>query len=137
MDLTAHTGPLGARGGGRAGGRLRHLLGSVALALGVAALVSCVADGSPEIPVRADGTQDPVLVQGAAIFEAQCARCHGAAGGGGLGPRISGDASERKFATLEAQIEMVRDGRKAMPAFGRTLDAAEIEAVVRYTREVL
>ena len=35
------------------------------------------------------------------------------------------------------QVAVVRDGRRSMPSFGGTLSEAEIEAVVRYTREVL
>ena len=78
-----------------------------------------------------------MLVQGAALFTAQCSRCHGASGAGGLGPRLANGGAKAKFASLQDQVEFVRKGRKAMPAFGLTLDDAEIEAVVRYTREVL
>ena len=36
-----------------------------------------------------------------------------------------------------AQAEVIRDGRGAMPAWEGTLSPAQIDAVVRYTREVL
>lgn len=103
----------------------------------VASLAACGADSPAEIPLRADGTPDPELVAGAALFTAQCSRCHGATGGGGLGPRLADGGAKEKFASMADQVEFVRKGKKAMPAFGLTLDEAEIEAVVRYTREVL
>lgn len=115
-------------------GRRRLAAGFVVLG---STLAACAADSPPEIPLRADGTPDPVLVQGAALFQAQCSRCHGPTGAGGLGPRLADGGAKEKFASIADQIEFVRNGKKAMPAFGLTLDDSELEAVVRYTREVL
>jgi mono/diheme cytochrome c family protein len=71
---------------------------------------------------------------GAALFSENCARCHGADGGGGLGPQLSGGEVVEAFPSVEDQITFVTRGRDGMPAFGDTLTAAQIRQVVEYTR---
>lgn len=71
---------------------------------------------------------------GAALFSENCARCHGADGGGGLGPQLSGGKVVKAFPSVEDQITFVTQGRDGMPAFGDTLSAAQIRQVVEYTR---
>jgi mono/diheme cytochrome c family protein len=71
---------------------------------------------------------------GAALFSANCARCHGADGGGGLGPKLSGGKVVEAFPNVEDQIMFVTRGRDGMPAFGDTLSPAQIRQVVEYTR---
>jgi mono/diheme cytochrome c family protein len=44
---------------------------------------------------------------------------------------------EVRFSVLADQIRVVADGRGSMPGFGGRYDPEELEAVVRYTREVL
>ncbi len=94
-------------------------------------VAGCVAE-SPEVVI-----DDPVLIEGRDIYVRNCASCHGPAGDGGVGRKISGGAVVDAFPAIEAQIELVRDGRNNMPAYGDRLTAEQIEAVVRYTREVL
>ena len=81
---------------------------------------------------------DEELFQGQDVYQARCAQCHGAAGGGGLGPNIQ--LIEDRL-TDQEQYEVVRNGRNGrtgnMPAFGAVLSDSDIEAVVRYTREIL
>ena len=82
---------------------------------------------------------------GAGIFRKNCVSCHGKDGQGtpGLAPALKGD----KFVTgdIQAVIDTVTNGRKdaqkrykdlpiAMPAWGTTLSAADIKAVVDYIR---
>lgn len=83
-----------------------------------------------ELPANAD----PELRAGADVFRARCASCHGADGGGAIGPALS-DIDARL--DREAQRAVVVDGRNAMPSFSATLSEADIDAVVRYTREIL
>ncbi len=92
---------------------------------------------APEVPVGADGRTDPVLVQGRDLYQANCVQCHGSGGGGGRGPQLNGGTVAASYPDTAAQIELVTNGKGAMPAFGGRLEPAEIEAVVRYTREVL
>lgn len=93
-------------------------------------------------------------VDGKAIYEKQCAVCHGATGGGGVGPAFS-KASDSQLLTLfpnaQSQVEFVtkgsaafpdgygatkKRGTGAMPAFSSILKAEEIEAVVKYERQL-
>jgi len=71
---------------------------------------------------------------GAEVFSSRCASCHGSDGGGGIGPRLSGGAVVDAYPDIVDEIEVVTDGKDAMPAFGDRLTAKEIEQVVEYTR---
>jgi mono/diheme cytochrome c family protein len=70
---------------------------------------------------------------GASIYSASCANCHGADGGGGIGPALAGEVVET-FPDPADEIDVVTNGRRAMPAFDGSLSAEEIEQVVEYTR---
>jgi len=76
-------------------------------------------------------------VAGAAVFEANCAACHGADGGGGVGPQLSDGAVVEAYPDVADEIAVITEGRAGMPAFGDALSPAEIDAVARYTRESL
>lgn len=102
---------------------------SVALALMLAIGVASCGD---ELVLPADA--DPQLREGLDIYRARCARCHGPTGGGGIGPNVQD--VELRLDDLE-QRAVVVEGREKMPRFGSTLSESEIDAVVRFTREVL
>ncbi len=104
-------------------------------------------------PRPVEGPTDP-LVLGAEIYRsAGCSGCHGAAGGGGVGPKLSEGEALLSFPEEQDQIEWVKGGSQAkigqeynargrvaaggMPAFGGQLSDEEIEAVVQYEREKL
>lgn len=70
---------------------------------------------------------------GAEVYQANCASCHGADGGGGIGPQLAGSAA-KQFPDIEDEIEVVTDGRSGMPAFEGDLTPDEIRQVVEYTR---
>ena len=84
-----------------------------------------------------DGQVDAVLLQGRDIFSTRCATCHGADGGGGQGPKLNDGRVTEVYPDIAAQIAVVTGGRNGMPSFSNLLGDEEIEAVVRYTREVL
>lgn len=107
----------------------------VAAGVVVLAASGCGGTAPPEIPAGADGTADVVLVRGREVYDARCKSCHGVSGGGGTGTSLR-DVAER-YPDVADQVAVVAEGRNAMPAFGETLSAADLEAVVRYTREVL
>ena len=117
--------------------RLLSRLLLVGLTAAIAALGGCAADDVPEVPVSADGFPDPVLVAGRRVYIDRCANCHGIDGGGGIGTKLSNGRMIERYPLIDDQIEIVADGVRAMPDFSDVLDAGQIDAVVRYTREVL
>lgn len=79
----------------------------------------------------------PVASDGAELYKTNCAECHGASGEGGKKgiPLVSGHALHHTEADY---IEQVRDGKdKKMPAFKDKMSPDEIDAVVKYVRNVV
>ncbi len=111
------------------------LLMIVIASIGVAG--ACAADDVPEVPVAADGSVDPELVDGRRVYIDRCANCHGNAGGGGRGTKLSEGLMIQRYPDIDAQIRIVVEGVRAMPGFDEVLDAGQVRSVVRYTREVL
>lgn len=70
---------------------------------------------------------------GAELFTTNCASCHGADGGGGLGPKLAGEVT-KNFPDIEEQIAFVAEGKGTMPAFGGDLSEEQLRQVVEYTR---
>ncbi len=94
------------------------------------ALLSAACSGEVALPDDADDE----LIAGSVVFRARCAQCHGVDGGGGIG--LSLREIESRLSD-EEQRSVVVDGRRRMPSFKNSLSAEDIDAVVRYTREVL
>ena len=92
---------------------------------------------SPEAPLGPDGTPDAVLTMGRDVYSRRCANCHGAGGGGGTGPKLSDGQVIIAYPDPADQRLLIANGRNAMPSFSGSLSGAELDAVVRYTREVL
>ena len=118
-----------------AGQRLAGLI--LCLLVGLAA-VGCGRGDSPPVGVGPEGTPDPVLVAGRAVFVDRCASCHDADGSGtGNGPRLNRGWLLQEFPNLDDAAAVVSEGRDRMPGFGALLTADEIDAVLRYINEVL
>lgn len=105
--------------------------------------------------------ESPVLAAGRAIYTSSgCAGCHGAAGGGGVGPAFADGAVVETFSSFEDHVQWIELGSdgwveevgdtygdtakpvrgfngQAMPGFAGSLSEEEILEVVRYEREVL
>lgn len=115
-------------------------------------LLGC--DGRP-LPSPGTGAKQQALPDGRAIFAQRCAACHGPNGEGGVGPPLNknnGTMLLEDFPDVASQVDFVAKGSQAfpdgwgakkkkpsataMPAFGNTLSKEEIEAVVRYEREL-
>lgn len=111
---------------------MRGLTGLVVFAVAGGSVLGACAGSPPEVT-----SEDPVLVEGRDIYARNCASCHGTAGDGGVGGQLSGGEAAAKYPDIEDQIELVANGRDNMPAYAGRLSAEELEAVVRYTREVL
>jgi alcohol dehydrogenase (cytochrome c) len=81
--------------------------------------------------LAAGGLDGQTAVDGSEVFKASCASCHGLdARGGEHGPNLTQLGAEEDLAAI------VKAGvsAKGMPAFGETLKAEQIEAVVQYVR---
>ncbi|MBM3658518.1 MAG: cytochrome c [Actinobacteria bacterium] len=70
---------------------------------------------------------------GPEVYAAYCATCHGAAGQGGVGPKLAG-LMESAYPDIEDQIAVVTNGKATMPAWGSRLSAGQIRRVVEYER---
>ena len=71
------------------------------------------------------------------VYLANCARCHGQDGQGGVGPKLAGGAVVSAFPDPADQIRLIEDGEGLMPSFKGKLSRTEIEDVVAYTRTEL
>ena len=80
---------------------------------------------------------DAQLLLGRTVFSSHCAQCHGSSGQGGVGPSFNGGVLLRTFPTAARQVAFVKAGKGVMPAWRGVLSEAQLEAVVRYEREVL
>lgn len=105
----------------------------VVLAFGVAITVAACGGGEVATP------SDPVLAKGQKVYNERCAQCHGTKGQGGTGMKLGGGAAAQKFPDIQAQLKVIREGRKgtSMAAWGGVLPDDDIQAVARYEREVL
>jgi mono/diheme cytochrome c family protein len=112
----------------------RRLFVAVLISAGLV-VGACTDTDTPEL--SGDQANDPELVTGRDIYQAECARCHGGSGGGGAGPKLSDGRAVEQFPNAADQEQVVHDGRGSMPAWGSKLSDEEIAAVVRYTREAL
>lgn len=108
--------------------------------------------GTLEDPTREEG----VIYEGGLVYAEHCASCHGATGGGGVGPAFGNGAIIDTFSLLESQVAWVVHGTAGyqdagfdtygdnntplgatganMPAFGADLTVEELVTSVLYER---
>lgn len=112
------------------------VLGGFMLTAGIGLSVLAIGFGeSSSAAAGGGGALSPL--EGKRIYAARCASCHGADGEGGIGLPLGDGAVVEKFPDIEAQMAVIADGRNAMPGFGSTLSAEQIEAVATFEREEL
>ena len=80
-------------------------------------------DGDPN---AVDAETMRTISDGPALYQANCASCHGAQGGGGAGPRLAGNPASGRPANVES---LIRFGRGMMPGFAATLDDEQVETL--------
>ena len=102
------------------------------LLIGLGAALSSCAGEVPAVP-----TDDAQLVQGREIYLSKCAACHGADGSGRTGSKLNEGVVVANFPDPDDEFDVIANGKDRMPAYGGSLSAEEIEAVVRFTREGL
>lgn len=79
---------------------------------------------------------------GAQVYSARCALCHGAGGQGdgpasaGLNPKPRNHTDKAYMSTLtdEQILAVIRNGKGTMPAWGKVLSEAELNAVAKHVR---
>jgi mono/diheme cytochrome c family protein len=105
------------------------------VAVGIAALAFVLAlfVNEPDDGGGAGGGGTAAAPPGASVYSAQCAGCHGADGGGGLGPQLAGRVVDR-FPDAADQVAVVTNGRGGMPSFKGKITPEQIDQVVEYTR---
>ncbi len=81
-----------------------------------------------EARAQEDGTSE----LGRETFEGACAKCHGLAGEGDIGPALAGNALLENADGIE---EIVRNGRNAMPPVGRDWGERQMSALTRFLAE--
>lgn len=69
---------------------------------------------------------------GAQVFTGVCSKCHGDQGQGAYGPRIAGNPLLQDERGIEA---LLRNGRRLMPAVGKTWSDAQMSAVTAYLKK--
>ncbi len=65
-------------------------------------------------------------------WEGVCAKCHGLSGEGGIGPAIAGSIVLADPAAVE---NLLRNGRRTMPAVGSGWTSEQVEALTAYLKE--
>lgn len=85
-------------------------------------------DEGSEAALYIDPTEGSI--DGAVIYEAHCARCHGADGTGGAGSDISQIGQMLQVPT--PLVGLLTNGGVAMPGFGNTLSDEQIAAVAQW-----
>ncbi|HWP03683.1 MAG TPA: c-type cytochrome [Gemmatimonadaceae bacterium] len=88
-------------------------------------------------------TEQANLVSGSDVYRSKCAACHGPQGRGDgpagrrlrTPPRDLTDASQWTISTDAEIAELIRTGRRGMPAV-RTLTQAQLDSVVAYVRSL-
>lgn len=78
---------------------------------------------------RRDGLVAALLAEGEAAFPHTCAACHGADGGGRIGPPLRNNT-----ASVRGLVRVLQFGRGPMPPLGAGMSDREIAAVLSYIR---
>lgn len=97
-------------------------------------------------PPAATGSTPPgdELALGTKVYQDRCVLCHGAQGkGDGVGaagldpkPRNHTDGAYMNARTDDQLIEVIKNGKGNMPAWGAILSDAEIHAVLKHVRSL-
>lgn len=78
--------------------------------------------------------QETAATDGAAVYAAHCASCHGGSGEGGMGPRL---VDSRRAANETNVRNAVTYGRGMMPGFQAVLSEGELEGVIEFVTGTL
>ena len=92
-----------------------------------------VATAAPSKAPAGNSASTAANAHGKAIFDSQrCSGCHGASGGGGVGPALTHITTQYPPAKLTALLKAPRANMKAAGMVPLTLNAADMKALVSY-----
>lgn len=77
---------------------------------------------------------DEAMAMGEPIFQRACVMCHGAEGQGGIGLPLAGTDLMNNSDRVQENIDILVNGRGAMPSFRAQLSPKEIAAVINFQR---
>jgi mono/diheme cytochrome c family protein len=87
----------------------------------------------PAMTQSATSLSGPSTIDVQALFASTCSFCHGDGGrAAGKGPQLMNTTRTDEF--LRDRIKNGKEG--AMPAFGQTLSDADVDAIIKYIREL-
>ncbi len=84
-----------------------------------------------------DWTQEDLIAQGEKVYANNCASCHMADGAGIAGTFPAVSNSPVVLGDMNAQVELMLNGKGMMPAFGQMLDPVDFAAVATFIRNGL
>lgn len=94
-------------------------------------------DTQENVDVSAKLSLDELLTKGEKVYGDNCLGCH-QANGEGMPPIFPAlTASPVVTGDINAQADLMLNGKNSMPAFGKTLNAVDFAAVLAYTRNKL
>jgi ubiquinol-cytochrome c reductase cytochrome c subunit len=97
------------------------------------ALLESVNTGASSSAGAGSASSSP-LAHGAEVFAANCAACHGASGGGGVGPSLKNEGTRKDTA---AAIAFIKNPPPAMPKlYPSVLKDADVAAVAAYVESL-
>ncbi|GAB5602995.1 c-type cytochrome [Thermus sp. FJN-A] len=79
------------------------------------------------------GVDQALLEKGKAVYEAHCAACH-QANGQGMPPAFPALAGNANLKDAQTVLEVIKNGRGAMPAVGASFSEEDLKAVATYIR---
>jgi predicted lipoprotein with Yx(FWY)xxD motif/mono/diheme cytochrome c family protein len=82
-------------------------------------------------PARQAEVPAELMTAGGTLYSRHCAACHGRQGGGGAGPRLSGNGD---LASNTRVVRQILNGGPFMPPFGNVLSDDEVAAVATFIR---
>jgi len=80
---------------------------------------------------------EELVAKGQSVYETNCASCHMVDGAGLAGTFPAITKSPMVTGDINAQVNLMLNGKGMMPAFGKILSAVDFAAVVTYTRNGL
>ncbi len=93
------------------------------------------------VGILGSGYAVAATASGVETFKAKCAGCHGPDGSGGNAMGVAMKVRDLRSADVQKQSDaeltgIVTNGRAPMPAYGKTLTAADIQGVVAHLRSI-